>query len=150
VHPNDAGADSIAAIICRTYAAKATRVCCIGNSITQYDQTAGYLTIDAYTSKLGMLLGRDYLTQNDGVSGLFMQKSHNGKIPASYWTGGKLSNVFAFKPNVITIMLGTNDARTRYRNTSWHITDYKSMIDTLSLITPKPIIRLMLILQPLF
>ncbi len=85
--------------------------------------------------KLNMLLGRNYWVQNEGVSGTYMQKA--GKTP--YWTYGKLPAVFTLKPNIITIMLGTNDSRATQWNTTRYITDYKAMIDTLSInISPKP------------
>lgn len=136
VHPNDAGADSIASIIYRAYLAKAKRVACIGNSITQYVGTiSGAAAIDAYPTQLNMLLGRDYYVQNEGVSGAYMQKV--SAMP--YWTQGKLPQTFAFKPDIITIMLGTNDAR----STQWHrapfLADYRAFVDTLNkVITPAP------------
>jgi lysophospholipase L1-like esterase len=145
IHPNNAGCDSLARIIYRAYFAKAFRVVCIGNSITQCDVTAGNKPVDAYASKLNMLLGRDYLVENDGVSGMLMQKHRSNFGLGSYWDCGRFPHIFAFKPNLITIMLGTNDARPDYWNTTLYIRDYKAMIDTLaSSITPKPAIKLCL------
>jgi acyl-CoA thioesterase I len=141
IHPNSAGADSLAAIIYRTYSGKAVRIACIGNSITQYGSSSDIPDIDAYPSKLGMLLGRGYLVQNDGYSGAAMQKKNAGW---SYWVeaANKFSLIFKFKPNVVTIKLGTNDSRRNYWHTAPFIADYKSMIDTLnSNISPKPVIK---------
>lgn len=141
VHPNDAGSDSITAIIYRAFLAQATRVACIGNSITQYvGNVAGAVVLDAYPTKLNMLLGRKYVVLNAGVSGCYMLKPNSG-IPTimSYWNKGKFGEVFAFKPNMITISLGTNDSRPKAWNTAKYVADYKAMIDTLSgRIVPKP------------
>jgi lysophospholipase L1-like esterase len=144
LHPNSAGADSLAAIIYRAYADKAVRIACIGNSITQYGPSSDVPDIDAYPSKLGMLLGRGYVVQNDGYSGAAMQKKNAGW---SYWVeaANKFSIIFKFKPNVVTIKLGTNDSRRWYWHTAPYIADYKAMIDTLSNnISPKPLIKLCL------
>lgn len=136
VHPNDAGADSIASIIYRAYLTTVQRVACIGNSITQYVGTVpGAAAVDAYAMQLNMLLGRGYYTQNDGVSGAFMQK----KSSMPYWTRGKLPAVFALKPQIITLALGTNDARSTEWHTDAFLADTRAMIDTLSnTISPKP------------
>jgi lysophospholipase L1-like esterase len=144
IHPDSIGGDSLAAILYRTYAAKAVRIACLGNSITQYGSSSDVPDIDAYPSKLGMLLGRGYLVQNDGVSGCAMQKKNAGW---SYWDTGakKFPLIFGLKPNVITIKLGTNDSRRYYWHTSNYIADYKAMVDTLNNnISPKPTIKLCL------
>ncbi len=136
VHPTAAGADSIAAIFYRAYQAKATRIACIGNSITQYVGTiSGALGPDSYPSQLNMLLGETHYVRNFGVSGAYMQKMAR----APYWTNGRLAQVFAFKPSIVTIMLGTNDARATQWNTARFTTDYRAFIDTLNnSISPKP------------
>ncbi len=138
VHPTAAGSDSLAAIFYRTFIFndKTTRVACIGNSITQYVGTvSGSQGADSYPSQLNMLLGKTYVTQNYGISGTFMQK----QSPLPYWTNGRLPQVFAFKPNVITISLGTNDARATNWNTVRFLTDYRAFIDTLKKsISPTP------------
>src|SRR4051812_4237225 len=69
---------------------------CIGNSIT-----AGYIVsaTDAYPAKLGKLLGPGFSMENDGVSSTTLLKAGD----YSYWSHGRLANVFAFKPDIITI-----------------------------------------------
>lgn len=136
VHPTAAGSDSIAALFYRAYQAKATRVACIGNSITQYVGTIGGAQgPDSYPSQLNMLFGPSHYVRNFGVSGAYMQK----KGSAPYWTNGRLAQVFAFKPSIITVMLGTNDARATQWNTNRFLTDYRAFVDTLNnTISPKP------------
>jgi alpha-L-fucosidase 2 len=141
VHPNAEGHDSLAAIIYRTYLSKSTRVACIGNSITEYAfGTPGTEAKDAYPIKLGELLGANYYTINQGKSGAYMQKS--SAFP--YWSTGFIKNVIDYKANIITIKLGTNDSRQQAWNKDKYIADYKSMIDTLNTINPKPKIWLCL------
>jgi alpha-L-fucosidase 2 len=117
------------------------KVACIGNSITE-----GYglqsASTQAYPARLQALLGGNYMVENDGVSGTTMLK--NGDNP--YWTRGKLSNALAFKPDIVTIKLGTND--TKQYNWDTHKDEFKrdvlSMIDTLNALSTKPRIFLVL------
>jgi acyl-CoA thioesterase I len=142
VHPNDEGADSIATAIFRAYLDKSVRIACIGNSITDYAYSGAYsdaTEADAYSIRLNMLLGRGYYVENDGVTGLYMQK--DAQAGWGYWgSRGKLPQVFALKPNIITIKLGTNDSRARDWNTQRYLTDYRAMIDTLRGISSHPVV----------
>lgn len=134
VHPTAAGQDSIAALICRFYLSKATRLACIGNSITEYTAQADTDPKDAYPIKLGEMLGPDWYAVNKGKSGAYMQKSS----PMPYWGTGLLKTVLDFKPGVITIKLGTNDSRQAYWHADKFIADYESLIDSLNTLDPKP------------
>ena len=143
VHPNAEGHDTIANVFFRTFLSKATRIACMGNSITEYSFGQGDPAIvpgDAYPIRLNMLFGRDYWVENDGKSGAYMMKTG----PSPYWNMGRMPFVFALKPNIITIKLGTNDARAQYWNKNEYLADYRLMIDSLSKISPKPKIWLLL------
>lgn len=139
IHPDAVGQDTIAAVIYRFYQAHSTRLACIGNSITQYTAQANTNPKDAYPVKVGEMLGPDWYAVNKGRSGAYMQKSS----PSPYWGTGLLKQVLDFKPNVVTIMLGTNDARQPYWHTDKYIADYQAMIDTLNTLSPRPEIRLL-------
>lgn len=146
IHPTTPGYDSLAAYIFKGYISKVTRIAVVGNSITEYINSgvANAVAVDAYTTKLNMLLGRNFYAENEGRSGCYMQKP-TGITPAimSYWNQGKVANVFALKPHIITIMLGTNDSRPKAWNTARYTRDAKALIDTFSNnITPKPAIWL--------
>lgn len=136
VHPNDAGSDSIAAIIYRNLAAKAVRIASIGNSITQYVGTVEGTTVasEAYAIRLGMRFGRTHMTRNYGVSGAYAQKVS----PFPYWNTGKIAEVLAWKPTVVTIKLGTNDSRVQNWNRANYIRDLTALVDTLNTLNPKP------------
>lgn len=144
VHMRAAGNDTIAAIFHRAFESKAVKIACIGNSITQYVGTvSGQQTLaeHAYAARLGMLFGPGHFTRNYGVSGAYMQK----KAPSPYWTNGRLAQVIAWKPQVVTIKLGTNDARAQHWNRANFIKDLNAFIDTLEKsISPRPKIWLTL------
>lgn len=112
---------------------------CIGNSITA---GLGVAITDAYPAKLAKLLGPGFATENDGVSTTTLLKA--GDYP--YWTHGRLANVFAFKPDIVTIKLGTNDSKP----INWDAhkgefeRDYLALIDTLAAMPQKPRIILCL------
>jgi lysophospholipase L1-like esterase len=110
------------------------RVSCIGNSITEGSH-------HGYVEKLDTLLGDSYTVQNDGVSGSFLLRTG----PKPYWLVGMFRQIFPFKPQIVTIKLGTNDANLNpWIYTSEFAADLNSMIDTLYGIVPRPQIWLCL------
>jgi acyl-CoA thioesterase-1 len=139
VHPNPEGQDSIAAMIYRFYLSQSTRLACIGNSITQYTAQANTDPKDAYPVKLNEMLGANWFAINQGWSGAYMQKAS----PQPYWNSTRLKDVINYKPNVVTIKLGTNDSRQQDWHADKFIADYESMIDSLNTMNPKPKIWLL-------
>jgi acyl-CoA thioesterase-1 len=116
------------------------KVACIGNSIT-----FGYglnNSTPTYPQQLQKLLGSGYTVENDGISGTTMLKK--GDNP--YWVNGRLSQVFALKPDIVIIKLGTNDTKPQNWNThsGEFKTDYLAMVDTLAKMTSKPKIYVVL------
>lgn len=99
----------------------------VGNSITQGS---------GYPAKLQTLLGPAFQVQNDGVSATTLLKQSN----FSYWTNGRFAQVFSFKPDIVSVKLGTNDSKpvnwpngkTRF------LADAKAMVDTLATLSSKP------------
>ncbi|GEM_PF-1518341 len=111
------------------------RWACIGNSITQGSNGPSYVT------KLASLLGDGYLLENDGVSGTTLLKK--GDNP--YWKNGKLPSVFAFRPDVISIKLGTNDSKSwNWKYGSEFEADLTALVDTLAAMPSHPQIWLVL------
>ena len=134
IHFTARGSDSVSAFLYRSFLSQVTRVACVGNSITAGSTLTNALQT-AYSIRLNMLLGRDYYVRNEGLSGAYMQKL--GRSP--YWTTTQFKDVFNFKPNYITIMLGTNDSRATQWIGSRYMTDYRAMLDTFSNnISPAP------------
>ena len=116
-----------------------TSVACVGDSIT-----AGYLSTNNmdYPHQLQTMLGSKYKVLNFGAGGRTMLKK--GDQP--YWTTGPLRFALESKPDIVVLMLGTNDAKTN----NWHAPlvrefpiDYKAMIDTFKNVSSNPKIYLM-------
>jgi uncharacterized protein (TIGR03382 family) len=87
-------------------AAHAERIACVGDSIT-----FGYGLSDpasqSYPAVLAQELGSEHTVENFGVSGATLQK--NGDRP--YWDEARFVQSGDFQPDVVVIMLGTNDAK---------------------------------------
>lgn len=82
------------------------RVACVGDSIT-YGYTLTNREADCYPACLGRLLGAGYDVRNFGVSGATML--HKGNLP--YVRQKAHAAAVAFKPDIVIIMLGTNDSK---------------------------------------
>jgi alpha-L-fucosidase 2 len=125
---------------------KEVKVAIVGDSITE-----GYglsnQSRNAYPVMVDSILGSNYSVLNCGRSSTTVQKT--GDVP--YWNCSEFYNVFAFKPDIIVIKLGTNDVRPRMDGkpgTNWNDVDfrkdYQAMIDTFNTINTKPKIFLCL------
>jgi lysophospholipase L1-like esterase len=113
---------------------KITRVAIIGNSITEGSGLSNPTTY-SYPSQLAKMLGTEWLVGNFGVSGRTMLKK--GDFPI--WKEKKFTDALNFEPNIVIIMLGTNDSK--YYNWVYKddfYKDYISMIDTFSQLASKP------------
>ncbi len=84
-------------------AAPAIKVACVGDSITE---GAG-LGVNTYPATLGRLLGTNYSVRNFGVSGTTLLRK--GDMP--YWNQGAFRTATNSSPDIVTIMLGTNDSK---------------------------------------
>jgi len=117
-------------------AAQVIRVACIGDSITE---------ISHYPEELQELLGDGYLVGNFGVSGSAV--SNNASKP--YINQTAFQQAKDFQPQVVIIMLGTNDAKwENYRHVGNFPSDYKELIreyealpeeQQIWIVTPPPI-----------
>jgi lysophospholipase L1-like esterase len=99
------------------------KVACVGDSIT-----AGYALTnpwaDSYPSQLATILGSGYNVGNFGLSGATVQK----RSDYTYWNTSQYRNSLRFKPNVVVIMLGTNDSKPWNWNSAKFNADYKALI----------------------
>jgi len=111
---------------------KKIRIACVGDSIT----AGGYPAI------LNKLLGDRYEVLNLGVSGATLMK----KGDYSYWGLGKIEEAAKFGPDIVTIMLGTNDAKPQnYRqHPETFIEDYKALIAAMKGLPSKPKVYVMI------
>lgn len=119
-----------------TFGYSQTKVACIGNSIT-YGYGLSSPSTQSYPSKLQTLLGSNYKVSNFGVSARTLLK--NGDRP--YWNEAQYNQSLALNPDIVIIMLGTNDAKL---NTNWlphkneFIGDYKALIKSYENLSSNP------------
>ncbi len=79
------------------------KVACVGDSITQGAGTGGH----PYPEQLQRLLGAGWTVRNFGVSGATLMQS--GNLP--YRQQDAFRAALAFNPDVVVILLGTNDTK---------------------------------------
>jgi lysophospholipase L1-like esterase len=96
---------SLVALCAESSAVAATKVACVGDSITAGSGTSGPAA--AYPSVLGTKLGAPYQVGNFGVSGATLLTG--GDNP--YVRSSPYPSSGAFLPDVVVIMLGTNDSK---------------------------------------
>jgi acyl-CoA thioesterase-1 len=120
----------------------AIKVACVGDSITQGVGTTGG---NSYPTALGRLLGAGYQVGNFGDSGSTMMKA---PASTSYWITPAFGNSKTFAPDVVVIMLGTNDSKTNVwkGGNNTYRADYRAMIAELAALPSRP--RLHLALPP--
>jgi acyl-CoA thioesterase I len=125
---------AMACLLTTQLARAATIVACVGDSIT-----AG-----AWPGKLGTVLGNAYTVNNYGVSGTTLLKK--GDVP--YWNTGQFTQSHTVMPNIVVIMLGTNDSKPQNWGThsGEYATDYEALIDSYTVLASKP--RIFLNLPP--
>lgn len=108
------------------------RVACIGDSITQ---GSGAAQGKSYPSQLQEILGPSWLVGNFGVSGRTLLKK--GDHP--YWKEKAYQNALASKPDVVIIMLGTNDSKPQnWKHEAEFIPDYQELVKSFQALESKP------------
>lgn len=85
------------------------RVACAGDSITEGTVLKNRETT-SYPAVLAGLLGEGFLVRNFGCSGATVTSSGQGAKP--YSNQPQYADALAFSPDVVVMMLGTNDTKT--------------------------------------
>jgi lysophospholipase L1-like esterase len=108
-----------------------SRVACVGDSITQGNN----LKEMTYPNQLKALLGDGWEIGNFGVSGRTLLKK--GDLP--YWREKAYQNALGFKPDVVIIMLGTNDTKSHnWVHKADFMSDYTDLVQSFQELAPKP------------
>lgn len=124
-----------------------TRVTCIGDSIT----SGGSCVPESYVDNLRELLGDGYEVLNAGVSSMTQLKMGlcNDLSPCSYWDTDAWQSALTSQPDIVTIMLGTNDAKyfnwegIQQSEGDFYALDYVDMIRSLRSLRPAPRVFIM-------
>ena len=102
------------------------RVACVGDSITE-----GF----EYPNDLWMLLGSNYSVGNFGVGGAAVALDSD----KPYMNQSEFQDAKEFVPNIVIIMLGTNDANPALKqNTTNFVKDYNKLISAFQSLASKP------------
>ena len=111
-----------------------TRIACVGDSIT-YGYSISNRNRNSYPAQLGEMLGNQWSVRNFGVSGAtLLQKGDNPYIKT---LGFNLAH--EFKPNIVVILLGTNDSKPEnWKYKSHYINDYITLINNFKKIGSNP------------
>jgi acyl-CoA thioesterase-1 len=105
--------------------AAAAKIACVGDSIT-YGYGLPSPGQQSYPAVLQTLVGSTHTVRNFGTSGCTLLKQ--GDKP--YWNDANFAASDAFKPDVVIVMLGTNDAKPQnWSHKASFATDYASLID---------------------
>lgn len=116
-----------------------TRIACVGDSIT-YGATIRDKSHDSYPAQLGTILGRKYSVKNFGASGYTLQES----CDRPYTSHKRYRKSLDFKPDVVLIMLGTNDTKPyNWISTEAFQDDYRQLILSYQELPSRPDVILM-------
>ena len=116
-----------------------TRSACVGDSIT-YGATIRDKSHDSYPAQLGTMLGRKYSVKNFGASGYTLQES----CDRPYTSHKRYKKSLDFKPDVVLIMLGTNDTKPyNWISTEAFQDDYRQLILSYQELPSRPDVILM-------
>jgi lysophospholipase L1-like esterase len=108
------------------------KVACIGDSITQ---GVGAAKGKSYPSQLQEMLGDRWKVGNFGVSGRTLLKK--GDHP--YWIEKAYQDALAYEPDVVIIMLGTNDTKPQnWKFESEFVADYTELVKSFQALASKP------------
>ena len=112
------------------------RVACVGDSITEGTGLSNP-DQDSYPSQLARLLPEGCDVRNFGKKSATLMKS--GSLP--YWSTDQFILSHDFNPDIVVIMLGTNDAKpTNWANNSQFVADYTDLIATYRNLPSQPIV----------
>jgi lysophospholipase L1-like esterase len=108
------------------------KVACIGDSITQ---GAGAAAGKSYPAQLQELLGDKWKVGNFGVSGRTLLKK--GDFP--YWNENAYQEALKFEPDVVIIMLGTNDTKPQnWKHEAEFVDDYTALVNSFQGLASEP------------
>ncbi len=114
---------------------KTIRVACVGDSITLGVGIPS--STDTYPAQLSKFVGKGWEVRNFGVKSTTLLKS--GSSP--YWATNAYKNSKNYNPDIVIILLGTNDAKHgNWANKQHFITDYGALIESYKSLSSQPLV----------
>jgi lysophospholipase L1-like esterase len=112
------------------------RVACVGDSITEGTVLPERET-NSYPRVLGRLLGSGFEVRNFGKSGATVVA---GRFAAPYQTNDQFRQALAFSPDIVVVLLGTNDAKTNvWPNLKTCFPErYRGLLESFRCVLPHP------------
>ena len=109
------------------------KVACVGDSIT-----AGYAlanpSAESYPAQLQALVGSGYTVSNHGLSGATLQQQGD----FTYWNSWQHTQSKGVNPDVVVVMLGTNDSKSWNWNATRYDTDYRALVAQYQALASRP------------
>jgi acyl-CoA thioesterase I len=113
-----------------------TKIACVGDSIT-YGTLVRDRQENCYPAQLEKLLGSQFSVRNFGANGRAAQKAAD----LSYWKHKYFKLSGDFHPDIVLIMLGTNDSRKpNWRGLDRYLQDYRDLLNHYRSLPSKPIV----------
>ena len=115
------------------------RVACVGDSITRGTFVWRRKT-NAYPARLQAMLGDEYCVRNFGVNAHAAQRAED--FP--YWDSEAFTESTAFQPDVVLVMLGTNDSRgDNWQGVEAFRRDYRELVEHYRSLESRPAVWLL-------
>ena len=116
------------------------KVACVGDSITE-GWASTNLDTQSYPAHLQKLLGDGYDVRNFGIGGRTAMKVADGMTP--YWNETFFTQSKDFNPDVVLLMLGTNDVVTKnWNGGETYYPDLKALVEVYQNLPSNPTVYL--------
>lgn len=116
------------------------RISCVGDSLTYGSGVIKTREVDSYPAKLQKKLGTSHLVSNFGVRNA--TASADGDLP--YIGSVQYKKSLESEPNIVLLMLGTNDSKTYNWNAKSYEEGIKSLVQTYKNLDTNPTVYLMI------
>lgn len=119
---------------CSFFKREPIKIACIGDNIT-YGHGIQNRGQYSYPAQLEHILGDKYDVENYGASGSTILKS--GDLP--FWVKPEYDRALAFEPDIVIIMLGSNDSKPwNWEHSEHYSKDYITLINEFKDLKSKP------------
>jgi len=115
------------------------RISCVGDSLTYGSGVLKTRDTDAYPAQLQIKMGTDHLVSNFGLRNA--TASASGDLP--YVESEEYQQSLKSKPDIVVLMLGTNDTKTYNWNASDYEAGLKELVESYQQLDTKPTVYLM-------